>query len=319
MVRSDVSVSQRRHRRFIFHILPLSIVAVCSIALFFSFRTLFSPISFRQTVVIVSDPVFVVSFDAKNRKVATMEIPLDTVIPAAMGYGRYSMRSLISLDDIDHHSGALITSSVSNALGVPISGYLSLKNAPKGQMNLEVLRTIFSFGSIVETLANQSHRSVPWSLWVRLVGAIGSMSVDAWHPINITGAIVDEVSPDGSRVPSLDESRVDYIIDTALYDGGIRSEGTSVAVYNTTDVASVGLRASRQLSRVGMQLIYVGNSDTAVERCAVLGSDEVLKTKTARFIREYYDCDLRPESDAGKDTGADMVVLLGTDFAEKYK
>lgn len=318
MVRSDGAVSSRRYRRFIVHILPLSVIAVCGVGIFLFVRSLFSPIAFRQTVVIVADPIHVVSFDAKNRKITTVDIPLDTVIPAALGYGKYSVKALISLDDIDHHNGVLISGSISNALGLPISGLIKSRTNVDGAMNLDRLRKIFSFGSIPSVLIAKN-QSVSWELWGRLVMSVASMNVDAWHPINISQAIIDTVSADGSSVLSLDESRVDYIIDTAFFDSGIRSEGVSVAVYNTTDVSSVGLRASRQLSRVGMQLIYVGNKDLDVTRCVVAGADSMKHTKTVLFIRDYYDCDIKQDESIGKDTGADIVVLLGEDFAKRYR
>ena len=319
MVRSDASATMRRQRRFIFHILPLSIVALLGVGVFLFLRTFFSPIPFRQTVVIVSDPIHVVSFDAKNRKITTVDIPLDTSIPAALGYGKYTVRALVSLDDIDHHNGSLISGSISNALGLPISGYIRPDTATDGPMTLEQLRHIFSYGSVPAVLMNRSHRSIEWVSWIRFVGSVGSMSADSWHPIQIAQAIVPMASPDGSTVPTLDESRVDYIIDTSFFDTGIRAEGTSVAVYNTTDVPSVGLRASRQMSRVGMQLIYVGNSDAVVKRCVVVGSDTLQKTKTAQFIKAYYGCEAKKDEGLGKETGADIVVLLGTDFAARYK
>jgi len=299
--------------------LPLFIVALCGVGIFFFFRFLISPIPFRQTVVVVGDPVRVISFEAKNKKISTVDIPLDTVIPAALGYGKYSVRALLSLDDIDHHNGSLIVSSISNALGLPITGYVRTNRPSDGQMSLSILRRIFSFGSIPQVLMDRSHRSLSWVNWVRFVVSVRSMSVDAWHPVVISQAIIEVISPDGTAMQTLDENRLDYIIDSAFFDAGIRSEGTSVAVYNTTRVPSVGLRASRQLSRVGMQLIFVGNAEKEVKRCVVVGSDTIQKTKTAAFIREYYDCEIKMDDEIGKETGADLVVLLGTDFAARYK
>lgn len=319
MVKNDASATQRRHRRYIVHILPLLCVAFVCVGLFFFLRVFFSPAPFRQTIVVVADPVHVVSFDGKHRNITTIDIPLDTVIPAAFGYGTYTMRALISLDEIDHHNGALIVGSVSNALGLPISGYVRLDGRVDGPMTRDLLRQMFSYRSVFDVGMNRMHRSVSWSMWVRFVGSVGNMSVDAWHPISILQAIVDMSSPDGGLVPTLDESRLDYIIDTSFFDSGIRSEGTSVAVYNTTTVPSVGLRASRQMARVGMQLIYVGNAETAVKRCVIAGSLFFQKTKTAQFMRSYYGCDMKEDESLGKETGADLVVLLGTDFASQYK
>ncbi|MBI5019692.1 LytR C-terminal domain-containing protein [Candidatus Gottesmanbacteria bacterium] len=319
MVTRDGSSSKRRTKRLVRYILPLSLMGIFLIVLYVVFRMAFSPVGFRQTVVIVGDPVHVVSFDAKTKRATVVDLPLDAVISAALGYGKYSVGALLSLDEIDHRGGKLITSSISNTLGLPVQGHMIVPKIGDGNMDREMLQEIFSYGSIAAVASQNIRGSIPLSAWVRLVLLARSLSADGLQIVSVEQALIESVAPDGSTARSVDESRIDYILDTAFFDAGIRAEGTSVAIYNTTSVSSVGQRASRQLGRVGMQLVFVGNAEQEVERCVLSGNTDALKTKSAQFILAYYGCDVAKDSEQGKETGADLVVLLGTEFANRYK
>lgn len=318
MVTREASTSKRRTRRLVSYLIPLTAVGIVIGIFLVLIRIVVSPVQFRQTIIVVGDPVHVVSFDAKNRRVTALDLPYDTVIAAALGYGKYSIRALLSLDEIDHRDGLLITSSVSNALGLPIAGHMITPGA-EGAMDIQQLRRIFSWGSIPAVMTKNVHGSVSLLSWMRFVGMVAALPADGLQMINIAPAIIDTLSPDGSKASAIDESRVDYFLDTAFFDAGIRSEGISVAIYNTTGIPSVGQRASRQLGRVGMLLVFVGNAETEVSRCIVAGSRNAHKTKSAQFIKAYYGCSESDEVSQGKETGADLVVLLGTDFANRYK
>lgn len=319
MVTREASSSKRRTRRLFSYVIPLSAVGFIIAALVILFRIVASPVPFRQTVVIVGEPVHIISFDAKNHRVTALDLPYDAVIAAALGYGKYSVRALLSLDKIDHRDGLLITSSISNALGLPITGHMITPNLPVGSMDSDKLRRIFSWGSVAGVMTKSVHGSIPLFSWLRFVFMVSSLPADGLTFVDIAPAIIDAESADGSRLPTIDESRVDYFLDTAFFDAGIRSEGVSVAIYNTTGVPSVGQRASRQLGRVGMQLVYVGNAETDVGRCIIAGDKDALKTKSAQFIKAYYGCGESDDVTQGKETGADLVVLLGTDFANRFK
>lgn len=318
MVTRDGS-SKRRTKRLVQYILPLSLTAVFLVILYAVFRLIFTPVGFRQTVVIVGDPVHVISFDAKMKRATVVDLPLDAVISAALGYGKYSVRALLSLDEIDHREGKLITSSISNTLGLPVNGHMLVPKIADGSMDREMLHRIFSLGSIAALASKNMHGSIPFFAWAQLVFLTWDLSADGLQIVAVDQALIEATAPDGSIVRTVDESRIDYILDTAFFDSGIRAEGTSVAIYNTTAVSSVGQRASRQLGRVGMQLVFVGNAEQELKRCMLSGDNDALKTKSAQFILAYYGCEVAEDGQQGKETGADLVVLLGTDFAHRYK
>lgn len=318
MVTREGATTKRRTKRLVSYILPLFLFAGIFFILFAAFRLFLAPQPFRQTVVIVGNPVHVISFDAKTKRATVVDLPHDAVISAALGYGKYSVKALVSLDEIDHRNGSLITGSIGNALGLPVAGHMIVPGAD-GSMDRDMLQKIFSFPSIAAVAAKNIHGSISFTSWIRLVLLARGLSADGLQVVSIGQAIIDTTSPDGSIVRTLDESRVDYILDTAFFDSGIRAEGVPVAIYNTTAVPSVGQRASRQLGRVGMQLVFVGNAEREVERCLLSGSSDALQTKSAQFIVAYYGCETVKDSAEGKETGADLVMLLGTDFANRYK
>ena len=90
--------------------------------------------------------------------------------------------------------------------------------------------------------------SVPISTWISLVWMLRFIPADAVEIVDVGPAIVPMQLPDGGSAPTLDERKLDFVLQNRLVDTGLRSENLTVAMYNTTQIASVGLRASRQLS-----------------------------------------------------------------------
>ncbi len=284
-------------------------------------RVAFAAAPYRQTIVIAGNPAHILSLNASKTGIILIDVPEETVISAVKGYGAYSVRSLTTLDGIDKHYGSLISGSISNAFGIPVSWYVAPSDISSGAGSVEMIRRVFSWGSILRRLSGKLETSIPMSTWVHFVWALRFIPADAVKVIDIRPAIVPLTSPDGGIVMTLDESKLDFLLQSELYDTGLRAENLTVAVYNTTDVASVGLRASRQLSRLGVQLVFVGNAEQHPRTsCVLSGSDTALKSKTAKFIRSYFRCKESAErSQTGKETGADLVVELGSDYAGQYK
>jgi hypothetical protein len=318
-MKSQTSADQRKVLRLLPRLVSWGITIVVLLVVGVLLWGTLSPPQFRQTLVIVDDPVHVVSFDIKRGRVTAADIPLDTVISAAFGYGKYSMRAIISLDAIDRKHGELIMGSVSNALGLPVRGIVVGSGGGGESANISSLRRVFGLGSMLSPLIDRSRTSVSFATWLHLVRTVATLSADAVRVVDLSPAMVPTTSPDGSMVPILDASRVDYILSDTFFDADLRAENISVAVYNTTSVPAIGSRASRILSRVGMQLVFIGNSEPELERCRITGSEAAQISKTARFLQTYFGCERQKEGSTPEGTVADLTVLLGNDFADRYR
>lgn len=319
MVNREHSNTRRRTRRLFTHVLPLVILGIIAGGVLLFLRFALAPAPFREAIVIASDPVHVISFDTRAKKITAMDIASDTVIPGALGYGKYPVRAIISLDEIDRRNGVLITSSISNAIGLPVTGYVKMGKNADTPLTADNISGLFALPSIRQYIGGAMKGSVSLLTWMRFVSLVHSIPADGIKIIDSKGMTNNLPSPDGGTYPELDENRVDYIVDTAFFDGGIRTEALSVAIYNTTAIPSIGTRASRQLAKVGMQMVFVGNREEGVPHCVVAASEENLRSKTAQFIRKTYGCTDKVSQEEGKEIGADIVLLLGNSFAERFK
>ncbi len=316
----EASSYKRQGKRAIAHVGWIAAVIGVIFVGFFSMQGIVRTAPYRQSVVIVGDPVRVVSWNALKSQITILDIPQDVTIDATSGYGKYAVGSLFKLDDLDHKNGTLFVSSVSDAVGLPISWYI-VPSDPKvlTEPGVSMIRRLFSWSSILAILTHQIKSSVPLGVWLSFVAASQSISADGVVSVDARNAFIDHGLPDGSSVRALDQSRLDYLTNNAFLDSGLRSEGLSVAVYNTTDIPSVGQHAARLMTRLGIQLLFVGNSHPAREDCAVVGSQKALVTKTTQFIKDYFHCK-NGESQGALDnpTGADIVVLLGKQYATQF-
>lgn len=280
-----------------------------------------SPSKYRTTAIIVGDPSYIVSFSANRNTMTVMDVPLDVEIPAVLGYGTYSIESLIALDRIDKHNGTLLTESISNAYGVPIQWYIIPRTEKESKDPISIVRSVFSWSGLIKRSTGGFPTSMPLSTWISWVTSVQNMRVDAITRLESENSSVNVPSPDGGLRKVLDESRLDYFIDQSFFDNGFRSDSLTVSMYNTTSVPNVGVRVSRMLTHLGISLIYVGNSEIEQKRCTISGSKKHLQTNTADFIRAYFDCENTSKNIgvSGAGAAADLVVKLGTDFASPYK
>lgn len=293
-------------------------VGVCIVAAAWFFRSITRPAMYRQSIVLFGHPTHVVSWDADKRSVTIMDIPADVVITATGGYGKYAVGSLFTLDHLDHKNGGLFTQSVSDALGLPIRWYIVPGRSAGAVGSITMLRNIFSWSSIWPQLLRQTDGSIPLVAWISYVAATQSLSADAVHVVSVDNAFVSVNRPDGSVAQEVDESRLDYLIGTTFLDSGLRSEARMVAVYNTTDIPTVGQRAARIMGRLGIQLVFVGNATPEQGECQILGSSAALSTKTAYFIRDYFQCVNGTTPTSDNTAAADIVVLLGRKYASQF-
>lgn len=291
-------------------VLCLSIVLV---------KLLLPSFPYRQSILLAGDPFAIASFSADRSRVVLATIPRDTDIPAVYGYGRYSLSSIERLDRLDNRRGNLLTHSTAHAFGVPLFWHVTVSpDAPKD--SLQRLRSVFHWASIIDRVFNRIDTSIPFFTWISYVFAVQNLHTDSVETIDFGNALSPMPLPDGSTSTQLDESKLDFLFGQSFVDSGVRAEGHTVAVYNSTSIPQVAQRASRMMAYMGIQLVFVGNSESDLKECVVHGTPDVLRSTTAKFIRSYFHCrDDVTQSELGRNTGADIVVELGSEFAAIYK
>lgn len=314
-MKSTSKTFRSRHR---YHWFPGFMGAMCVLGLIvllnMSYTRAQTP--WRQTIAFVSDvSMYIVSWDAPKTRAVVLEVPTSTVIEATHGYGAYAIGSLHALDAIDGKRGHVFVDSVSDAFGIPVSGVVSIPGSGYPAGSIEFLRRVFSWKSV---LSAHQHGSIGVSHWIPFVWATMRLKTDDVEVKSIKGTLVSQTRPDGSVIDVLDPQRFDYLFDRVFVDSGIRQEEVSVAVYNTTEIPTVGTRAARMLTTYGASVVTVGNdTNTPLQECQVRGTKAHVASRTARFIQQYFHCQTAVvESET--QGGAELVLLLGTSYADQF-
>lgn len=295
----------------------VSIIAVVVIVvLVFPGRSSLSRVNF----VVASSPVVVWSWDREAHTVTVVSLPANTDIDAVHGYGRYSLDALWRLGSIDPKAGALLSESVSDVLGLSNSFFIGDRSdtLPPAANPLLYGRKLFSLINLWRFLGIQYRTNIPLSLFISFSRELGGLHSDQLSYVDITQKIYrQEVDlPDGSKQYVLSPEQVDAAFAGVFEDDDIRKELLTVALDNTTQIPSLGNRAARLLAAVGVHVVSVGNDEPELHQCTVEGRERVLATKTARVIGEILNCQLHV---AAGDAPTDLVVDIGTQFADRYK
>lgn len=264
-------------------------------------------------MVIVGDPVTVLSWDKKNNTFTILSLPSDTTIEAVHGYGQYSLESLWKLGDIEGKAGTVLAQSMEELLAVPLRGYIGGKNhtlLPKTDPRA-IVKEIFSLGLLNGTYATNISPASFWSLsW-----AISRSHPEDFRIIDLSTSVVDRTLPDGSIVHMADTNRMDQKIGEGFEDEAIRKEAISIAVLNTTSVPSLGTRVARLMGHVGMLVITVGNDRPTIAGCTMHGVKKMLASQTARMVRELYGCEQKDQAEGDR---ADLTVRIGTVYQARF-
>jgi len=274
--------------------------------------------SSRMTVVLVSDPVTLVSWDKTANTLTLVFLPSDTIIDGTHGYGQYSLDALWKLGTIDRKEGILISESIEELLGIPVSYYIKRPEL-LGKKDARVLvGEMFALSTIPSFFTGKYISNMPFSSFFSFSWAAARIPPQNIRTIDLSqGRILTEQTiPDGSTVHVVDKDRLDQKVGSFFEDERIRKEGYTVAVFNTTQSSSLGNRVSRLLTHLGVRVVAVGNDNPELSRCTVTGGKKELASVTASSIVRIYDCAKNVVEDFSK--RADLVVRIGTSYQARF-
>ncbi len=271
--------------------------------------------SSRVSFLVVGDPVMVVTWDQRKQEVFLLSLPAATRIDATRGYGRYSLDALWKLGDMDGRPGSVLRESVEDALGLPIPWYLKPSRSDAAPAGIDFLRQLFSVQSMWAVLVGATRSNIAPPRFLVLAISALFLRANQVVMVPVQSAIGTEMLPDGTREPILMPERMDSLVGTDFEEAPVRAEGLSVALYNTTDMPTLGQRAARILSHAGALVVTVGNDQPVGDGCIVRGKKELLAGATVRFIRRYFGCSVQVAEEVQR---ADILVYLGKDFEMRY-
>jgi anionic cell wall polymer biosynthesis LytR-Cps2A-Psr (LCP) family protein len=294
-------------------------IAILAILVWIFFPRPTTPYS-RQTYILVSDPVIVASWSLSDKTLTLISFPSDMLAEGTHGYGTYSLASFWRLGEIDKKDGTVLAESISEALGIPVTGYIWPKTGvfAYGTDAFVTAKSVFSLRNIFGLLEGRYRTNIPFRVFINLAWTLNFSRPDRVSTYDFTNnpatVAQDSVLPDGSTVKILDSQRLDAQLNTVFEDESVRRESVTVAVYNTTSMPSLGNRVGRLLTNLGVSVVIVGNDTPEVNACTVTGSDTALKSKSAQVIMVVLGC--KPLVGVG--TRADLIIKVGASYAKRF-
>lgn len=274
----------------------------------------------RETYILVSDPMIVASWSTADRTLTLISVPSDIAAEGTHGYGTYSLAAFWRLGEIEKKDGTVLAESVSEAFGVPVDGYIGPKNGPfdYSDSSLATAKAAFSMKNVIGVIGGRYRTNIPLEKFISLAWLLNFSRPDRVKlydfTSNTSSVAQDLVLPDGSTLRLLDPQRVDSQLKTIFEDESVRRESVTVAVYNTTDMPSLGNRVGRLLTNIGVSVVTVGNDTPEVDTCTITGSDQALKSKSAQVIIIVLGC----KRVIGDVSRADLVIRIGKTYAKRF-
>lgn len=283
----------------------------------FSLRVL-KDVPFRQAFVVTANPMRIISWDRQRTAMQIVSIPTDILIDGAFGYGQYSLSALSALDALDHKDGSLLVQSVSQAVGVPISGAIFVDSTESEASVLDSLKIIFSWRSIGGRVLGRIGTTISVSDWIHIVLILHTLGTDNVEVLDLSSAVSDIVRADGVLIRILDPQKVDYILGNSLHDGKMRDENKTITIINTTSIVGIGSSIARIIGRFGIQVVSVGNESLKIVQCELETDKRTKLTKTYLFLKSYFGCEEKLLSGEEDDESSvsDITLRIGSSNAK---
>lgn len=266
----------------------------------------------RQTIVIAADPITVVSWNPRDRTLIKILLPSDMQATGTHGYGTYSFEAFWKLGEIDKKDGTVLMESISEALGIPVTGYIGARTGLTGG-------NYFSVGGLFGFLRGRYRTNLSFNTFLSYVWLMQFSKPNKVTTYDFAGTpaqIAQDVAvPDGSHVFVLSPDQVDNRLAHVFEDERIRKQLITTSVYNTTDVPSLGTRAARLLGNLGVSVVSVGNTVPEVDICTISGTKPSLQSASALVISSVLGCKKIESNDAAR---ADLTVRIGTQYAKRF-
>lgn len=276
--------------------------------------------SVYPSLLIIANPSVVVSWNSEDSSVRLVTIPVDIAITAPHARGQYALEALWRLDTLEHKKGELVRNAVEDALGYPIAYIISTKEAPldSGKDSIFLTRDTLRYTNIFTYIKGDYMTNMPLGAFLWFAGKISGMDEGQTTKLDLsqTSLFVTETLPDGSRVKTIDPSRLDVILGRKLEDTQIRREALRINIFNTTRAPLLGTKVAKLLGHMGMLVVSVGNDSPELSSCRVGTREALKKSYTVQFIKHQYHCDVEGQASDGR---VDVSVWIGNDFQARYE
>lgn len=309
---------------FVFTILGMSLISQWVGSLSANERAVFPAYQWdrqnRLNILLIGNPITVVSYVPKHSQFISIEVPGDLQVPVGFQYGSYRLSALYSLGELEgKRQGVLLTAhTVSTLLGIPIDAYI-LNASMRDRDVLSELRVehVVQWGNGLQTnmeIADLAH--ILFAYAFRRSDRVTHVTLEQGR-----GIVVDR-SPDSRPQYTPDVARIDALAQEYWHDEGIIREQLRVVVKNTTKHEGLAARVARTIANMGVRVVAIENSEPERTQTRMYGPPSYTRRKIDQFfvLGRMVEQDRaagyntsEPSVQISKDVRGDIVIEVGED------
>ncbi len=270
-------------------------------------------------IAVKSSTVSVLNYDPSSQKIVILKIPNDTYFTLPKNFGSWPVGSIYELGQEENPSvgSELLKESLSKLLGLPIDGFITFRgdSAPLDQVieswHGNPFRMVSSLGSIETDLTPLEALS--------LMHSLSGVRPDqiTWLDISQSDITDSQLLPDTTRVLGVNSVALDLFIRHTMADTSITDEGIPVAVFNATSEPGLAQDATREITNMGGNVIFTGNTDTNLSQSIVTTTDsnDLTYERLAQiFAPQCLKNKCKSSDDKVTNSRAQINVVLGEDY-----
>lgn len=266
---------------------------------------------FNINLLIKTDRISLFSFNPKEDKITIINIPDETFVDVASGFGSWQLRAVYGLG-----GDKLLKDTLRLFLAVPIDGFLDFSQAQSSKSAMQLLDSVRKSPiSGFELLSGLKTDLTAWEL-LRLKTSINGVRFDKIKELDLDqlGVLEKEELADGTPIFNVDPVRLDSIL-SVLADPAVVSEHKTIAVLNATDHPQLANQWARLIANLGGNVIITTNSEKKFQKTQVLGEESLTLTR----LRQIFGLNgnINPSLENMVSSRAQINVIIGEDYFNK--
>lgn len=274
----------------------------------------------RFTIMAISDPVEIVSYDQNRNFWTIIQMTKDAHISGVFGLGEYRLDALWQLGKSESSPSAILRESLAEELGVHIPYYIVPSTSDFTQWSgpISILQETITLTNLLPFLKHRFDTNMSFPDYLRFWWRIRNMEPQRVerYIIKEGSGLVRQTEPDGAWFLRFDRQAFDIRTQDAFEELQVRKEALRVAVYNTTNTPGVGARVGRMIGKLGANVVAVGNdTESQVQGCEMTGNQESLERITTKRIISLFECEYETIQEEQQ---ADLTIRVGKTFADRF-
>ncbi len=269
---------------------------------------------FNINFLIRSKNLSLVSYNPTDKKIIIVDIPDETYLEAAHGFGKWQLRSIFDLGGLN-----LLKETMQDFFAAPIDGFLDFSGSFKDKSASEIVDFLRSnpLGGL-NMLSNLKTDLTLFEL-IKLKFGLSSVRFDKIVKINLrsNGVLLKDKLLDGTEILVADPNKLDVsLIDLA--DPSLKNEHKTVALFNATEKGLFAQKWSRLITNMGGDVIITSNAKNISDKTYVVGEKSNTYVRLSQVFKskcKAQDCDKIQKSDEDLTSSRGQInIKLGLDL-----